>query len=161
MNKSILSGRICTFPKIHILQSADDVINLCTFVISVEKELGDNRENVDPYEFFECFCMGDAAKQIVSTYTKHSKVIISGKLKNFRFEDTMNAKHFTNIVAVEYIEYGDTKSFIDNSGSKKSSVEKVVTAEYDKIDTMFAKACSNGFSMIDEADYYRLAMNLL
>ena len=84
MNQSIICGSICTFPKIQILGAAPDAITLCTFVIAVPEDT--NRKEANSYDFFECVCVGDAAKKIANTFTKHSKVVVSGRFKNFRFD---------------------------------------------------------------------------
>lgn len=159
MNQSIICGSICTFPKIQILGAAPDAITLCTFVIAVPEDT--NRKEANSYDFFECVCVGDAAKKIANTFTKHSKVVVSGRFKNFRFDDNMNTKHFTNIFVVEKIEFGDTESYMSRISKKKTVAEKMISAEHVNTDELFAHICECGFMVIDESDYYRLAMNLI
>lgn len=159
MNQSIICGKVCTYPKIQMLGAAPDITTICTFVVAVSGDM--ESEKVNSYDFFECVCVGEAAKKIANTFTKHSKVVICGRFKNFRFNDNMNAKHFTNILVVEKIEFGDTESYVAKISKKKTVAEKMISAEYVNIDEVFSNICRSGFMLIDESDYYRLAMNLI
>lgn len=154
MNSSFVLGTICTIPKTQMISVGDDPTTICTFVVAVES----TTENED-YEFFECCAFGHTAISVTNKFAKNSKVLIRGKFKNFKFEDQLNNKHFTNILCIESVEYGDSMSEIDGIKKKKSDAAFINT-KYHQIDEMYIKAQNNGFNLIDEGDYYRLALSL-
>ena len=57
MNSVVLSGRICTVPKIKLLQIEGKSVSMCVFTIAVA-EMCCEFDNADPvknrYDYFEC-----------------------------------------------------------------------------------------------------------
>lgn len=162
MNSVVLSGRVCTIPKIKLLQVADKPVSMCIFTIAVvdgvfaanDSELLDE-SNID---YFECVAFGEAAIMINANFVKGSKIICKGKMKNHVFDDVNGTKHFTNVFLAEQAEFGDTAAAFEKGGGKKKSIELSVVSDLKMIFNTYKKVCENGFLCIDEEDYYKIAM---
>ena len=162
MNSTILSGRVCTIPKIKLLQIEEKSVSMCIFTVAVtdgvydtEKQNLIEQQNID---YFECVAFNEAAKLINANFVKGSKIICRGKMKNHFFTDANQTKHFTHVFAIEQAEFGDTPSAFDKNGGKKKSIELSVAADLKVIFETYNKVCENGFLCIDEEDYYKIAM---
>lgn len=161
MNMTMVAGRLCTVPKIKLLQLNEKTIRVCKLAVAVinerfdlEDEAGLTEENVD---FFQCIAFGSAAKMISDNFAKGSKIILYGKMKNHRFKDANTAKHFTNVLLIEKAEFGDTKAAVCKFSGKKKYTDLSVMSDLKELYDLYDKVCMNGFLCIDEDDYYSIA----
>ncbi len=165
MNKALISGRICSVPITTVLTIGQEKVPVCTFVISVKEKWTEYREGHeinDSYDFFQCFSIGNLAKDLSNSFVKNSKVGLYGRFKNFMFEDGVKTKHFTNIFVVEEIEYGDTKSYFScEMVNKKKNPDLSLENELQNIGHAYNQFVKLGFSAIDESDYYRLTLAMM
>lgn len=162
MNSVILSGRICTIPKIKLLQIEGKSVSMCVFTIAVAEmrcEFDNTDSGKNRYDYFECVAFENAARLINSNFVKGSKIVCRGKMRNHIFADANQTKHFTQVFIIEQAEYGDTETVFDKNNSKKKSLELVIAADMKEISELYCKICENGFLCIDEEDYYRIAMS--
>lgn len=162
MNNVVMGGRVCTIPKIRVLQLGTTSVSICTFTIAVvdakfsfQKENEYQGENVD---YFECITFNEAASIVNRNFVKGSKIICSGKLKNHHFEDANQTKHFTQVFVVSNVEFGDTEAVFKKYSDKKS-VELSIVSDLREIDILYKKVCDYGYLCIDEDDYYKIAMS--
>lgn len=156
MNYSIFSGRVATVPKVAIVQTKDDEqIFVCTFVISVPEytDLSDGKK----YNFYECIAFNETAQKIHKHFTKTAKVLTFGKMVNHTFKDINNTPHFTNILLIQNIEFGDTESAINRMNLDTKLPDFTVLSDLKEMDAAYKKICENGFLCIDENDYYNIA----
>lgn len=157
MNNLSVTGRVCNVPKIRILQIEDKTINICNFTIAVSDGISEegyqDKKNMD---FFECICFNDAALAFNANFIKGSKISCTGKVKNHYFEDANRTKHFTQILVLSQIEFGDTLSVLSR-GSKRKAVDMSITSDYNNIKALYDLICDNGYLCIDEDDYYKIA----
>ena len=103
MNSVVLSGRVCTIPKIKLLQVADKPVSMCVFTIAVADGVfaADNQALLDEsnIDYFECVAFDEAAIMINANFVKGSKIICRGRMKNHVFDDVNGTKHFTNVLS--------------------------------------------------------------
>lgn len=155
MNIVVLNGRLFTLPKISFMQISDSKnIMVCKFVLSVKEQKiqyepineEDNciKEHID---FFECIAFEETANLLNHQhFCKGEKIIIRGQVKNFIFNDANRTPHFTNIIVVEQVEYGDA-----------DSIDISIAADLERTDAIFKEICKAGFLCVDEDDYYKIA----
>jgi len=162
MNRNTYSGRICSVPKISTIQLEGKRIRVCKFVIAVFDGVFEYLDKTDfsegKVDFFECVAFEEPAKMIFDNFVKGSKIIVSGKMKNHRFSDVNNAKHYTNILLVEQAELGDTEAMLSKISAKKSTTEHTIVSNLKELDELFLSVCKNGFLCIEEDDYYNIAI---
>lgn len=163
MNLTITSGRICTVPELTIMSIGDTTVCACKFVLAVCDGLTNYEEgrhyDVGDVDFFECIAFGEAAKVINGNFVKGSKIVCRGKMKNHRFEDANKTKHVTNVLLVEYAEFGDTESVMEKPYGKKKALEMSVIADLNELNRIFEMVCANDFLCINETDYYNIAIS--
>lgn len=162
MNNSIVCGRIMTVPKLSLIQLDGRSIYACKIVIAVNDgayEYSDATEyKENKVDFFECVAFESAAKMINSHFVKGSKIICMGKFKNHIFEDVNKTKHFTNILLIQQVEYGDTQAMLSKYTSKKKASDISIVSDLKELDDIFDSICKYGFLCVDEDDYYNIAM---
>lgn len=163
MNNVVISGRVCTIPKIRVLQLGTASVSICTFTIAVvDAKFNSQNENEayteESVDYFECITFNEAASMVNRNFVKGSKIICSGKLKNHYFEDANRTKHFTQVFVVNKVEFGDTEAVFKKYSDKKSA-ELSIVSDLMEIDILYKKVCSYGYLCIDEDDYYKIAMS--
>ncbi|MDD3414213.1 MAG: single-stranded DNA-binding protein [Lachnospiraceae bacterium] len=164
MNNVVMGGRICTIPKIRVLQLGDKPVSVCTFTIAISDAKFETEITKDMYtegsiDYVECISFDDAASKINQYFAKGFKIICSGKIKNHYFEDANCTKHFTQVLMVNHAEFGDTEAVFNKYSDKKKAPELSIVSDLKEIDLLFQKVCSHGYLCIDEDDYFKLAMN--
>lgn len=161
MNNLTCCGRVVTIPRIKLIPLNDLTISVCTFVIALYEGLRDESEEYDDtsIDFIECIAFSEVANFICNHFLVGSKVILSGKLKNYRFEDINRTKHFTQIYLVNHAEYGDSSSVIKKIRESDKSLEASIDANMKSTFDIFTRICESGFLCVDEESYYRLALS--
>ncbi|MGO4970510.1 single-stranded DNA-binding protein [[Clostridium] aminophilum] len=158
MNSVTVSGRICCVPKIRLLQMGGKTVNVCNFTIaSVDGMAEDELHNSQNTDFFECICLNREAITINSKFMKGSKILAQGKLKNHFFEDGNKTKHFTNVLLLTHVEFGDTASACDRD--QNTSLDLSIESNVNDIKALYETVCDNGYLCVDEDEYYRIAMD--
>lgn len=156
MNLTILNGKLITEPKVSIFKMKDNKeIYACKFVIGVADDTVEEKDAAEKADYFECIAFEQAARKVIN-FSKGSQIIISGKMKNFSFEDINKTAHYTDIVLVEKAEYGDTESILARKGGEKRG-ELPILSDLKKMEHMFWEICNHGFLCIDEDNYYNIA----
>lgn len=163
MNLTILSGRVCTVPKLKLLQIEDKSVAMCIFTVAVVDGVFAAPDDVIPMEtnnidYFECVSFCEAATIINANFVKGSKIVCRGRMKNHIFNDANDTKHFTNVFLIEQAEFGDTAAVFEKGGGKNKSIELSVVSDLKTIYDTYKKICENGFLCIDEEEYYKIAM---
>lgn len=165
MNLMILNGRLCTEPKMSIIQLWEQDIVICRFVMGITP--GTYEQNAEEgsiqnqFDYFQCITFGVAARKMKNEFYKGCKVAIVGKLKNYQFEDVNKTAHFTNIVLVDQIEFGDTYSAINPTTGRKAFSDIATISNFKEMESNFQSICDKGFLCVDEDDYYKIAtMNM-
>ena len=156
MNYALFSGVICTVPKITLLPGTKKVA-VCKFVLGTVD--GVDKTGKRKWNYFECIAFNETAEMICRSFDKRNHVSCFGKLQNFNFDDENHTKHFTQILMVEGVEFGDV---IKYTRAKVGAHDRdPIFAEIKEMDEIFEKFVSDGFLCVDEKDYYKLALNAL
>lgn len=164
MNNMILGGRVCSIPKIKVLQLEDQSISICTFTLAVVDGVFELNGNEGVYsdgkvDFFQCIAFGNSAQMINANFIKGSKIICKGKMKNHFFEDTNRTKHFTQALVVDQAEFGDTEAVFSKYSGRKKPMELSIVSDLKEICKLYESICSKGFLCIDEDEYYKIAIS--
>lgn len=161
MNVTMIAGRLCTVPKIKLLELDKKTVRVCKIAVAVVNELFDSmdeaaltEENVD---FFQCIAFGNTAKMISDNFVKGARIVLYGKMRNHRFEDANAAKHFTNVLLIEKTEFGDTEAMVCKISEKRKHMDLSIMSDLKELYDLYDKVCMNGFLCIDEDDYYSIA----
>lgn len=164
MNNVVMGGRICTIPKIRVLQLGEMPVSVCTFTIAIinanfDGQIRNNIYTENSVDYVECITFNEAASKLNRYFGKGFKIMCTGKLKNHYFEDANCTKHFTQVLVVNHAEFGDTEAAFNKYSDKKKTPELSIVSDLKEIDMLFQKVCSHGYLCIDEDDYFKLAMN--
>lgn len=159
MNLAIVCGRICSIPKSTVIMIDGAQCFVCKFTIALENgEYCTSGKMVDKsYDFLETITFGSPAEHISKHFSNGSKIVTYGTLKNYKFNDANGTAHYTNILVINHVEFGDSQSAITNVLTKKSNADVTIKADLKHMEDMFKRACEDGFFCIDENDYYRIA----
>lgn len=151
MNNMTLAGYIYSVPRIKLIRLKDKVINVCNFVVRVEDSAS--------IDYFECICFDEAATLIVNNFVKGAKIVLSGKLKNYHFEDNNGTKHFTQVCVFTHAEPGDVS--VPNKTRKKATTVSTDIYIEDKSNVFntYNALAESGILCINDDDYYRLAFS--
>ncbi|MBE6035562.1 MAG: single-stranded DNA-binding protein [Clostridiales bacterium] len=167
MNKIIETGRMVSEPKFEYVQLGERSIFVSRFCIMVTNDIFFDTElpEQDKQDYFECIAFDDAASRIVDCFPMGSKINIVGLLKNHLYEDSNRTKHFTNVIVVNEVEFGDTPSsqmrVIGKAGKKKIEPDMNIVVDMKDALEKFNWLCDNGFLAISEDDYLRIAMSTM
>ncbi len=160
MNNVMISGRICCVPKIRVLNINGKSINICNFTIATVDDVGENDSHDSTNtDFIECICFDKNAITLNANFINGSKIACIGKLKNHYFEDSNRTKHFTQILVLSQVEFGDTMSAFDRNTDKKKSVDLSIASNLKDILSLYDTVCENGYLCVDEDEYYRIAIS--
>ncbi len=163
MNKVFVSGRMISEPKMEFISLGSRSMFVSRFCIMVPndtfsaKDLPENERQ----DYFECIAFDDAATKIVDCFPRGSKLNLVGTLKNHLYEDANRTKHFTNVIVVNEVEFGDTMSSQMKVVGKRRKIQPDINIVVDLEDAMkkYDWLCDNGFLAINEDDYYNIAMS--
>ena len=104
MNKVILIGRLCADPEFRQTTSG---IPVCRFRIAVNRQKQKDKEQ--QADFINCTAWRSTAEFIARYFSKGSKIVVEGQLRNNDYTDQNNVKHFSMDVLVEGVEFGESK----------------------------------------------------
>jgi single-strand DNA-binding protein len=104
MNKVILIGRLCADPEFRQTTSG---IPVCRFRIAVNRPKQKDKEQ--QADFINCTAWRSTAEFIARYFSKGSKIVVEGQLRNNDYTDQNNVKHYSIDVLVEGVEFGESK----------------------------------------------------
>lgn len=160
MNNVTLTGRVFNVPKIRVLRINGKAVNICNFTVAVADGIPEDGGNAEHNtDFFECVCFDDTALAINANFVKGAKIACYGKVKNHYFEDANRTKHFTNVFVLYQVEYGDSASVFEKNVEKKKCLDMSVQSDLKDVTDLFDQVCDKGYLLIDEDEYYRIAMD--
>ena len=159
MNYIFLTGVVCSVPKVTLVpMTGREPVYTCKLVVA-SLEINSETGKKD-YNFFECIAFEDTAKKINDCYYKGAKINLFGRVRNFRFKDNNNSPHFTQIVLVEHVDFGESKSSQKNGKEKTKDgmiYDFPIIADLKEMNDLFEKICDAGFLCVDERDYFNIA----
>ena len=104
MNKVILIGRLCADPEFRQTTSG---IAVCRIRIAVNRPKQKDKEQ--QADFIGCTAWRSTAEFISRYFTKGSKIVVEGQLRNNDYTDQNNVKHYSMDVLIEGVEFGESK----------------------------------------------------
>ena len=111
MNKVILIGRLVADPEYRQTQSG---IPVCRFRIAVNRPKRKDAEQ--EADFIGCTAWRTTAEFISRYFTKGSKIVVEGQLRNNDYTDNNGVKHYGMDVLVDAVEFGESKQASSGSG---------------------------------------------
>lgn len=116
MNKCIFIGRLTKEPDIRYAQNQNSTC-VAKFSIAVDRKFK-QKEGDPTADFINCVAFGKLGELVEKYVTKGSKVNIVGRLQTGNYTNKEGQKVYTNDIMVEEIEFLDSKSKAENSGTK-------------------------------------------
>ena len=108
MNKTILSGTVCTEPKVNHFTTNDGKDSaVARYKIAVNRPGARNNQNSDQQtaDFPECVCFGNAALFVEKYVQKGTKLLISGRIQTGSYTNRDGNKVYTTEVIVDSHEF--------------------------------------------------------
>ena len=105
MNKVIIIGRLCADPDFRQTTSG---ILVCRIRIAVNRPKQKDKEQ--QADFIGCTAWRQTAEFISRYFSKGSKIIVEGSLRNNDYTDNNGVKHYSMDVLIENVEFGESKA---------------------------------------------------
>ena len=121
MNKVILIGRLTSEPDFRQTTSG---IPVCRIRIAVNRPKQKDKEQ--QADFINCTAWRSTAEFIARYFSKGSKIVVEGQLRNNDYTDQNNVKHFSMDVLIEGVEFGESKG--TGGGSQPQTYQQQQTA---------------------------------
>ena len=99
MNKTILMGRLTREPEMFGQKT-----KVARFTLAVDRSYGE-----DETDFFNCVSFGKQAEFVEKYLNKGTKVLITGRLQNNRYEDKQGQKVTATQIITEEVEFCESK----------------------------------------------------
>lgn len=115
LNKIILHGRLTADPEIK--RVGTDNLSLCTFTVAVDRPYSKGETKAD---FINCQAWRQTADFIGKYFSKGKLIVVEGMLTNNNYEDKNGVKHYSYVVGVQNVSFGEGKSSSDSSNSTHS-----------------------------------------
>lgn len=116
MNKVILIGRLCADPELRQTTSG---ISVCRFRIAVNRPRRKDAEQ--EADFIGCTAWRQTADFVARYFSKGSKIVVEGSLRNNDYTDNNNVKHYGMDVLVDSVEFGESKSASSGSAPQQQN----------------------------------------
>ena len=122
MNKVILIGRLCADPEFRQTTSG---IPVCRIRLAVNRPKQKDKEQ--QADFINCTAWRSTAEFIARYFSKGSKIVVEGQLRNNDYTDQNNVKHYSIDVLIEGVEFGESKGS-DGGYQQQSAPAQQTTA---------------------------------
>lgn len=105
MNKVIIIGRLCADPEFRQTTSG---IPVCRFRVAVDRPYKKDAEK--QADFISCTAWRNTAEFVSRYFSKGSKAVVEGQLRNNDYTDNNGVKHYSMDVLVENVEFAESKA---------------------------------------------------
>lgn len=116
MNKVILIGRLTSEPELRQTTSG---IPVCRIRIAVNRPKQKDKEQ--HADFINCTAWRSTAEFISRYFSKGSKIVVEGQLRNNDYTDQNNVKHYSIDVLIEGVEFCESKNSGENQQQNSDS----------------------------------------
>ena len=125
LNKILLHGRLTSDPELR--QVGADKLSLCNFTLAVDRPYSKGETKAD---FISCQAWRQTADFIGKYFSKGKLMIVEGMLTNNNYEDKNGVKHYSYVVGVQNVSFGEGKNS-SNGGQQEytTSDSKAVTLD--------------------------------
>ena len=115
MNSVQLIGRLTRDPEIRYADSGSSVARIN---VAVDRRF--KQEGGDTADFINCIAFGKTAEFIEKYFAKGKKIALNGRIQTGSYTNKDNVKIYTTDVVVENVEFVESKSSENGSGSAAS-----------------------------------------
>lgn len=136
LNKIILHGRLTKDPELR--QVGTDKLSLCNFTVAVDRPYSKGETKAD---FIKCQAWRQTADFIGKYFSKGKLIIVEGMLTNNNYEDKNGVKHYSYVVGVQNVSFGESKNSSSGgqqgytaSDSKATTLDDVDLSEFEELD---------------------------
>lgn len=112
LNKIILHGRLTADPEIK--RVGTDNLSLCNFTVAVDRPYSKGETKAD---FISCQAWRQTADFIGKYFSKGKLIIVEGMLTNNNYEDKHGIKHYSYVVGVQNVSFGEGKNTTDTNAN--------------------------------------------
>lgn len=125
MNKLIVIGNLTRDPEIRYSKGKDNHdLAVAHFTIAVNDRMDDSTD------YFNCAAFGKRAEFIEKYFTKGSRIVVSGKMKNNNYINKNGEKVYAFQVLAEEVEFGSTGKGSDSTDNKKENTNPLPSDEF-------------------------------
>lgn len=129
LNKILLHGRLVSDPEVK--QVGADKLSLCNFTVAVDRPYSKGETKAD---FIQCQAWRGTADFIGKYFSMGKLIVVEGMLTNNNYEKD-GVKHYTYVVGVQNVSFGEGKSSSDSSNNTHSDQTAAKTqASLDGVD---------------------------
>lgn len=124
MNKCILMGRITKDAEVRVA-SKDTTVS--RFILAVDRRFAkeDAKQTAD---FISCVAFGKTAEFIGKYGLKGTKFVVEGHIQTGSYTNDKGDTVYTTDIAVENVEFAESKRNSDNNNSSTTSADKELVA---------------------------------
>lgn len=124
MNKCILMGRITKDAEVRVT-SKDTTVS--RFILAVDRRFAkeDAKQTAD---FISCVAFGKTAEFIGKYGLKGTKFVVEGHIQTGSYTNDKGDTVYTTDIAVENVEFAESKRNSDNNNSSTTSADKELVA---------------------------------
>lgn len=116
LNRAILMGRLVADPE---LRQTPNGVSVCSFRIAVDRNYSRDRERQT--DFIDIVAWRQTAEFVSRYFAKGKMIIIEGSIQTRNYEDKNGNKRTAVEVVADNVQFGESKSASQGSGSSYSS----------------------------------------
>lgn len=121
MNKALLIGRLVRDPEVRYSQSENSTA-IARFTVAVDRKFKKQGEE-QTADFISCIAFGKTAEFIEKYFSKGMKAVIEGRIQTGSYTNKDGHKVYTTDIAVENVEFCESKKDGGQSTSKPAPSE--------------------------------------
>lgn len=118
MNKVILMGRLTRDPEVRYTQGEESLC-IARFTLAVDRNQK-KQEGRQSADFISCVAFGNRAQWCEKWMRQGIRVTISGRIQTGSYTNRDGVKVYTTDVAIEEIEFAESKSAAGGSGTQQA-----------------------------------------
>ena len=115
MNNIIIKGRLTRDPELKEVKVKDDIKDVCTFDVAVNKPFGEDAD------FFRFQIWGKRAEFVKKFFVKGQEILVQGSHESRKYEDKSGNSRVAWELKANQVEFCGSKK--DNAGSSSTTTE--------------------------------------
>lgn len=119
MNRVILMGRLTRDPNITYAQKDNSAI--ARFTLAVDRRVAKNNDNQQTADFISCVAFGKSGEFAEKYLRQGTKIALEGRIQTGSYTNKDGAKVYTTDVAVDQMEFAESKSVGSGNGTRNES----------------------------------------
>lgn len=119
MNNIIIKGRLTRDPELKEVKVKDDIKDVCTFDVAVNKTFGEDAD------FFRCQIWGKRAEFVKKFFVKGQEILVQGSHESRKYEDKSGNSRIAWELKASQVEFCGSKKDNTESSSATEGFEEV------------------------------------